>query len=152
MKRSSRSTRIPTLFGWTTALCFAFFAAPALADNLDDSSPAAIRNSGNDQARTQLKSFAKNWIAKMRSVETQNRKNPKIRPGASASVTSYRGFGDDYTVEVRPTGRPTAPYIGILRYSEQVYTCRDSNASKCSVSASSPVTEIFRYKAGQWVY
>lgn len=148
MYRTSRST----LRGALIASVGLLIAVPALADSLDDAPPAAVRRDGNSDAQSQLQTFAKNWIAKMRQVESQNRSNPKVRPGASAAVTSYRGFGDDYTVEVRPTGHPGSPYIGILRYSEQVYTCRDASANNCTVSASSPVTEIFRYKGGRWVY
>ena len=88
----------------------------------------------------------------MRNAEARNRLRPSIRPGAAKSVVTYRGFGDDYQVELRPTGHPASPFIGILRYTEQVYTCREASGSDCSVASSVPVTEIFRYQAGRWVY
>jgi len=115
----------------------------AVADSIDDS---------NEDARSELSVFAKSWIGKMRHNQDEQRKHPSVRPGATQNVTSYRGIADDYNVELRPTGQPNAPFIGILRYTEQVYTCRDAASGNCSVASSVPVTEIFRYQAGRWVY
>ena len=121
-------------------------AAPAIAG-----SPAAISNP-NESARSALSNFAKTWMSKMKDTEVQNRKRPTIRPGTARGVITYRRFGDDYKIELRPTGHPTSPFIGILRYTEQVYTCREARSGDCSVASSVPVTEIFRYQAGRWVY
>ncbi len=121
-------------------------AAPAIAG-----SPASISNA-NETARSALSDFAKTWMSKMKNAEAQNRKSPTIRPGATHGVVTYRGFGDDYKIELRPTGHPTSPFIGILRYKEHVYTCRQAGDRDCSVASSLPVTEIFRYQAGRWVY
>ena len=55
-------------------------------------------------------------------------------------------------MELRPTGHPASPYIGILRYSEQLYTCQDLSSGQCTVASTSPVTEIFRYQDGRWIY
>jgi hypothetical protein len=121
--------------------------APAFADD-----PASIPSGGDKQARASFREFAKGWMAKMHRVEADNKKSPKIRPTANANYVGYRGFGKDYTVELRPTGRPTAPFIGILRYTERMYSCRDVVSSKCTIASSSPVTEIFRYSGGAWRY
>ncbi len=130
----------------STIALFGFLSAPAIAG-----SPASISRS-NEVARTALSDFAKTWMGKMERNEAQNRLRPTIRPGATESVITYRGFGEDYKVELRPTGHPSAPYVGILRYTEQVYTCSEVGSSNCSVAASVPVTEIFRYQAGRWIY
>ena len=121
-------------------------AAPVIAG-----SPASIPPS-NERARVALSNFAESWMGKMENNEAQNRLRPTVRPGATQSVITYRGFSDDYKVELRPTGHPNAPYIGILRYTEQVYTCNQGASSSCSVASSVPVTEIFRYQAGRWIY
>ena len=55
-------------------------------------------------------------------------------------------------MESRPTEPRFAPFVGILRYNEQVYNCNGVDATKCSVSSSLPVTEIFRYQGGRWIY
>ena len=35
---------------------------------------------------------------------------------------SYKGFSEP-TLEMRPTGNPSIPYVGTLRYREKVYSC-----------------------------
>jgi hypothetical protein len=124
-------------------------AAPAAADSLAD-----IPNSStaDESALSSFSEFAQKWMTKMETSEARNRDNPTVRPGASQNLVTYRGFGDDYSVELRPTGQPSSPFIGILRYSEQVYSCREATASNCSVASSGPVTEIFRYQGGRWIY
>ncbi len=131
----------------TLAVALLLIAAPALADDV-----AAIPNSADERARTSFSDFARSWMAKMQENEAQNRKNPTVQPGPSENVVTYRGIGEDFTVELRPTGHPSAPFVGILRYNEQVYSCNEANASKCSVASSLPVTEIFRYQGGRWIY
>ncbi len=124
-------------------------AAPAAADSLA-AIPDAI--SADDSALSSFSVFAKKWMAKMEIAEARNRENPTVGPGPSQNLVTYRGFGKDFTVELRPTGQPSSPFIGILRYSEQIYSCREVAASNCSVASSIPVTEIFRYQSGHWIY
>ena len=124
-------------------------AAPAAAD-LHAEAP---NSTGVDQsALSSFSKFAQKWMAKMEQSEARNRENPTVRPGASQNLVTYRGFGEDYSVELRPTGQPSAPFIGILHYSEQIFSCREASASNCSVASSAPVTEIFRYQRGRWTY
>ena len=138
-------SRLVTLCTVTAALLL--MAAPTIADEV-----AAIPDSADERARTSFSDFAQVWMAKMAKNEAQSRENPTVKPGLSENVVSYRGFGEDFTVELRPTGHPSAPFVGILRYNEQVYNCDGVNASKCSVASSLPVTEIFRYQGGRWIY
>ncbi len=144
MPRLSSSTRI-TLCTLATALLLV--AAPTLADDV-----AAIPDSADERARSSFSEFARSWMGKMAENEAQNRKNPTVQPGPSENIITYRGFGEDFTVELRPTGHPAAPFVGILRYNEQVYNCSGVDASKCTVASSLPVTEIFRYQGGRWIY
>jgi hypothetical protein len=131
----------------TVTAAFLLMAAPILADDV-----AAIPDSADERARSSFSDFARSWMDKMQANEAQSRKNPTVQPGASENLVTYRGFGDDFTVELRPTGHPTAPFVGILRYNEQVYSCDGLSDSKCSVASTLPVTEIFRYQGGRWVY
>jgi len=140
IKRAMRAGAI------TAIALLGIHAAPAIAG-----SPASIPHS-SERAQLALSDFAKTWMGKMENNEAQNRLRPTVRPGATQSVITYRGISDDYKVELRPTGHPNAPYVGILRYTEQVYTCSAGASSNCSVASSVPVTEIFRYQAGRWVY
>ena len=71
------------------------------------------------------------------------------RANAERAGTGYTGYGDDYRMELKPTGHAAAPYVGILRY--QQLRCADA-ARTCKVAGRSPVTEIFRFQNGRWVY
>jgi len=131
----------------TLAVALLLLAAPALADDV-----ASIPNSADERARNSFSEFARSWMAKMEATEAQNRQNPTVQPGPSENIVTYRGFDEGFTVELRPTGQPAAPFVGILRYNEQVYSCDAVDASKCTVASSLPVTEIFRYQGGRWIY
>ncbi len=144
MTRSSPSKRITIC---TLAVALLLMAAPALADDV-----ASIPDSADERARTSFSEFARSWMATMEANEAQTRENPTVQPGPSENIVTYRGFDEGFTVELRPTGHPAAPFVGILRYNEQVYSCNAVDASKCSVASSLPVTEIFRYQGGRWVY
>jgi len=124
-------------------------AAPAAADSLADIPDASA---ADESVLSSFSDFAKMWMAKMETAESRNRENPTVRPGPSQNLVTYRGFGEDYSVELRPTGQPSSPFIGILRYSEKIYSCREVAASNCSIASSGPVTEIFRYQGGRWIY
>ena len=138
----------PRLFCFATlAAAVLLMAAPVLADDV-----ASIPDSADERARNSFSEFARDWMAKMEANEAQNRKNPTVQPGPSENMVTYRGFDDGFTVELRPTGHPSAPFVGILRYNEQVFSCNGVDATKCSVASSLPVTEIFRYQGGRWVY
>ena len=136
-----------TIFHTGLSLCALaiFGVSSATADSV-----ASIPDASNERARSSFDDFARSWMDKMRKTEASHRQSPDVRLGARNITTTYRGFSDDFTVELRPTGHPSSPFVGILRYTERVYSCR--TASKCSVASTSPVTEIFRYQGGRWVY
>jgi hypothetical protein len=113
--------------------------------------PAAIPNTdpAHQRAERSFNEFAKGWMQKMARVESENRAHPKL---ASNGNASYRGYADDFQIELKPTGSSTAPWVGILRYNELLYSCADRVAKACSPSKTTRVTEIFRFQGGKWVY
>ena len=128
---------------------FALLVTPALA--LADS-PAAISDESRSRAEDQFQQFAKTWMANVQRLQTQDRSKPTMRASAGGAQASYRGYSDDFTTELRPTGHPSAPYVGLLRYTELMYSCSGASASDCTVASRVPVTEIFRYENGRWSY
>lgn len=111
--------------------------------------PAALAPSeGQRVAAAALEQFASQWMARMKRVEHDNRRKP-VR---NASSVTYRGYSDDFRVELRPTGYAGAPYVGLIRYAEHLFTCSDAGATRCGVTHTTPVTEIFRFQNGRWVY
>lgn len=101
-----------------------------------------------ERVKASFDSFATEWMERMQRVEDENRASPKLDTG----TPTYRGYGDDFRVEIKPTGYAPAPYVGVLRYEERMYGCRDSGATECRVTSRMPVTELFRYQDGRWVY
>ena len=118
-------------------------AAPAIAGG-----PAAV-GAGDEHARASFQRFAHDWMGKFKKIEAENRAKPTVHASGSTPRTSYKGYGDDFSIELRPTGHASAPYIGLLRYEEHVYSCVGGS---CSVASTSPVTEIFRFQNGKWQY
>jgi hypothetical protein len=114
--------------------------------------PASFTPGEQERATRSFEKFADSWMAKVQRIEEHDRKNPTIRPGAGEPLVTYRGYGDDYTIELRLTGIPEAPYVGLLRYIELLYSCTNATASDCAIASSVPVTEIFRFQGGRWVY
>src|SRR5262245_18428985 len=116
--------------------------------------PAAIPNPdpAHQRAERSFDDFAKGWMQKMARLESQNRSKPSMQANAGVMVASYRGYDDNYVIELKPTGSSTAPWVGILRYHELTYTCADKSTSSCAPSKKLRVTEIFRFQGGKWVY
>jgi hypothetical protein len=132
-----------------TSLASLGLAAAALAGP-----PAAIPtpDPAHQRAERSFDDFAKSWMKKMAGLESQNRAKPTLSSHAGAMVASYRGYQNDYVIELKPTGSATAPWVGILRYHEVTYTCADGSTASCAPSKKSRVTEIFRFQGGKWVY
>jgi len=130
------------------AVC-ALLVAPAIA--MADS-PAAISDASRSRAEDQFQQFTKTWMANVQRLQTQDRGKQTVRASAGGTQSSYRGYSEDFTVELRPTGHPSAPYVGLLRYTELMYSCPSAGAADCTVASRVPVTEIFRYENGRWSY
>jgi hypothetical protein len=129
------------------ACCFLFFAAsPAFGQ------PASIPDAEFGRAEGAFEEFAADWMQKVRAIEDQSRNKPTVKTGATDPLFTYRGYGDRYSTELRPTGLARAPYVGLLRYTEHVYSCQSVRAKACSIASTVPVTEIFRYRNDRWSY
>jgi hypothetical protein len=111
--------------------------------------PAAI-GTADDPIRASFATFTRQWMDKIH--HSADEQKPTARTSATNTVVTYRAYTDDFTTELRPTGHASAPYVGILRYREQIYSCRNIAANDCTLSSQIPVTEIFRYQDGRWVY
>ncbi len=132
----------------TIAACLLLSSSLSLAGP-----PAAIPEDDSHQRTLRsFKSFASGWMEKMERVETRNRTSPEIRLHGSRTLVTYKGYGSDFKIEIKHTGYAKAPFVGVLRYSEQLFTCADERATRCRIASTTPVTEIFRFQDGRWVY
>ena len=132
------------------ALAIAALLLPALPAGAE--APAAIPDDARLRAESSFQEFARSWMARAHELEAKARQRPKVAAGAREPVLTYRGYGDDYSVELRPTGHAVSPFVGLLRYTEHLYTCESAESERCSIASSVPVTEIFRYQDGRWDY
>jgi hypothetical protein len=123
------------------AAALALVAGAALAEGASVPASVAPAASGQALAREAFSTFARTWLDKLQNGN-----------GKAETDGTRRKLGDDFTTELRPTGQATAPYVGLLRYTEHVYRCTGAGEASCVVQASIPVTEIFRYENGRWVY
>jgi hypothetical protein len=140
----SRALRLLCAFGAPLALASAVAA--------EGKTPAAIPPADQAGASASLEAFASQWMDRMERVEDDNRRKPTVARGAGASEITYRGYTNDFKVELRPTNYPAAPFVGLIRYGEQLFRCADAGATRCDVARTIPVTEIFRFQNGRWVY
>jgi hypothetical protein len=115
--------------------------------------PASIAAEGEPiSARASFEAFARSWMARTRARSDQDRANPRLVPGARALIASYREVGADFRTELQSTGHRDTPYVGVLRYSENVVECADLRGTGCHVVSTLPVTEVFQLRDGRWVY
>jgi hypothetical protein len=140
----TRALRLLCALGAPVAL-----ASGALAEG---KTPAALPPADQTGATAALQTFASQWMERMERVEADNRRTPAVVQGAVAPEIKYRGYTNDFRVEIRPTGYPAAPFVGLIRYGEQMFRCADRGATRCDVEHTIPVTEIFRFQNGRWVY
>jgi len=140
----SRALRLLCALGAPLAL--------ASAAASEGKTPAAIPPADEAGASAALEAFASQWMDRMERVEDDNRRKPTVVRGAAAPEVSYRGYTNDFRWEIRPTGYPAAPFVGLIRYGEQLFKCTDPGATRCGVAHTTPVTEIFRFQNGRWVY
>lgn len=113
--------------------------------------PAKIAPGGGNAERDFGK-FANSWMADMKQREASNRNQPTIERYAGRTYATYTGYAPEWKTEVHATGDSSSPYVGVLQYKEQLFTCADETTRKCSVSRSTPVTEVFPYRNGKWKY
>jgi hypothetical protein len=97
---------------------------------------------GLERAEASFQSFAAEWMKKMSAAEAHAKK--------TAAGGAYRGYDDDFKVELKPTGSSSAPYVGLLRYQE--HQCAAGGGAVCKVTSTTAVTEIFRFQGGRWIY
>jgi hypothetical protein len=114
--------------------------------------PAAIAPRNSHKAEDSFERFARTWMKKMRKLEARNRAEPTVQAEPERLHVTYLGYGEQFETELRETKHPSVPYIGILRYSERLYRCSDPKAQNCIITATTPVTEIFRFQEGRWIY
>ena len=157
-RRTTRWALVPRSFLGAAAVAatvMAISALPALAADDGEtvaSTPTpkhALKSSSGAgaeaQARSAFDAFTQTWMDKLRSSSA-------VRTVSTGSGSTVKRFSTTHTVEVKPTGSASNPFVGVLHYTEESYNCSDAAQRNCTLADSTPVTEIFRYQNGKWVY
>jgi hypothetical protein len=105
-----------------------------------------------DAIESSFRGFAKSWMDEALARAARNQVRPRAQERTGRLTFLYRAVADDYDVALEPTGNPQSPYVGVLRYTEQTYTCRDARGAECTLASSQPVSEVFRFRSGRWSY
>ncbi len=159
-RRTTRWALVPRSFlGAAATLAVVAIAASATPARAADngatvaSTPApkaALRSSSGAgaeaQARSAFDSFTETWMDKLRGSSALR------TVAASSGGSTVKRFSTTHTEEVKPTGSPSNPFVGVLHYTEESYNCSDAAQRNCTLVESTPVTEIFRFQNGKWVY
>ncbi len=125
--------------------------AAAGADDVGGKQGFAVESELN-HARAAFQKHARGWMADLEKNEARNRSAAPVYSMADEVVIRFDGYGDDFETQVKPTGEAKAPYIGILRYTENTYTCLRDGSQQCTVTRTVPVSEIFSFRNGRWTY
>jgi len=135
----------PRIRAFASAALLLALAAPAAGD-----APAARSPALPDRAEASFQRFAEAWLGSER--RRVGDVAPRVRPGPRAPVVTVRAVSDVYQTELRATGRPAAPWVGVVHYTELVYACENLAAKDCTLASQTPQTAIFRYRDGRWTY
>ena len=84
----------------------------------------------------------------LRARARRARARPEVRPGATRPLVIYRASADDFRAELSASA--ARGWLGVLRYSEILYSCEDVEATRCNVTSTRPVAELYRYVNGAW--
>ena len=133
------------------AVCGLSATGAVSADDLGGPAQIAVP-SALAKAKSSFDRHARSWMAGLEKNEAENRRTAPVYSVAAEPVIRFDGYSDDFETQVKPTGHAGAPFVGILRYKEHLYTCLRDEASRCTVSRSVPVSEIFSFKNGRWTY
>lgn len=103
--------------------------------------------------------FAKTWMAKLENINKINSKTVSLKPSAADGVYSgkYVCYGPECQTSIKKTDSAETPYIGLIRYSEKQIlkkgtSKQDAMSDPGTAIEETPVTEIFRFSKGRWVY
>ena len=96
--------------------------------------------------------FAQRWIQKMETVEQGKRRQARASRTGRKGKVQYRAYPGAFKTRLRPTGYARAPFVGVLEYAEELMVCEPGRSGTCRAAGRTPVTEVFRYQNGRWVY
>lgn len=118
----------------------------------------SVSNANSEETVNKLfAEFVADWMKKLEGINNANRANFKIQAVDGGYSCCYVHYGPDREFWIKRTDSPVTPFVGFLQYSEKTIqkygkTQEEVMQNVERVIAETPVTEIFRYSKGKWVY
>ena len=108
-------------------------------------------------AQKSFDKFVNAWMTKLEKIGENNIRNLDVTPSDQGFVSRYVCYGPKCEFYIKETGSPKTPFIGILHYQERHFlkkgeTRQETFQCPGILTKKIPVTEIFRFTRGKWVY
>jgi hypothetical protein len=117
----------------------------------------AVADPGQTAAQKSFEQFVNVWMSKLDRIGKMNIRGLDIIPRDQGFVGRYVCYGPECEFSIKETVSPETPFVGILHYSEKHFLKKGETRQKAFQSPGMltekiPVTEIFRFTRGKWVY
>jgi hypothetical protein len=117
----------------------------------------AVADPGILSVQESFEKFVNVWMSRLDSIGKMNILGIDIMPRDQGFVGRYVCYGPECEFSIKETGSPETPFVGILHYSEKHFLKKGETRQKAFQSPGMltekiPVTEIFRFTRGKWVY
>ncbi len=101
--------------------------------------------------------FTLEWMQKLIQTENFHKSQAQVVESPDGFAVEYIGYIPDRHINVKKTNSSDTPYVGILTYLEKKLRCagktkEDALKGPFEQVETSPVSEIFRFTKGKWVY
>ena len=122
-----------------------------------NTSVAAAKAAEETSALRGFEVFVNGWMEKLALVCEENSRGLKLTASKEGFSGEYVCYGPENRFWIKKTESPLTPYLGFLNYPEKRIikkgrTFREVNLDPGQVASQIPVTEIFRFTEGHWVY
>ncbi len=117
----------------------------------------AVADPGILSVQESFEKFVNVWMSRLDSIGKMNILGIDIMPRDQGFVGRYICYGPECEFSIKETGSPETPFVGILHYPEKHFLKKGETRQKAFQSPGMltkkiPVTEIFRFTRGRWVY
>ena len=100
--------------------------------------------------------FSRQWMARLAEISDQNSRKARPSRGATDEQARYVCYGPDCEIWIKKTDSRQTPYVGFIRYPEKHFLKNGDRVEQTDAGdtllTTFPVTEIFRFSAGRWIY
>ena len=110
-----------------------------------------------EDALATFDAFTIEWMQKLVQTEDFHKTQAQVVESPDGFAVEYVGYIPDRLIKVKKTDSSDTPYVGILTYSEKKLRCAGKTKEEALQGPfeqveTNPVSEIFRFTKGKWVY